>query len=194
MVRRITRLIFWLLLCVPAALMLRGLINGSTLPMDLLHPSGEMSVRLMILAMLPGPLADAFGARPFLRRWLSVRRNLGVAAFGYALLHLMFYVIDMGQFAAMVDELGLPGIWSGWLALGLMLPPAAISFDRAMRGLGRHWKKIQRLVYAALIASLAHWFMLDWKWQPAAIHLSPLMLAWLLRGWRGRRKLERNRS
>jgi sulfoxide reductase heme-binding subunit YedZ len=152
--------------------------------MDLLHPSGETSVRLMVLAMLPGPLIDAFGPNRFLRGWLSIRRNLGVAAFAYALLHLAIYVIDMRSVAAMLDELGLPGIWTGWVALVLMIPPAAISFDRAMRRLGRDWKRIQRLVYAAFVLALAHWLLLDWDWQPAAIHLFPLVVAWLLRAWR----------
>lgn len=178
---RLPRLMLWLLLAVPAMLMLSRLASGATLPMDLLHPSGEMSIRLMVLAMLPGPLTDAFGARRFLLGWLAIRRNLGVAAFAYALLHLVFYCLDMRMFTAMLEELTLPGIWTGWLALALLIPPTAISFDRAMYALGERWKQLQRLVYPALFATLAHWLLLDWKWQPAAIHLAPLVIAWSLR-------------
>ncbi|MXP41629.1 iron reductase [Altererythrobacter soli] len=192
--RATAKAILWLLLAVPAALMLRGLVGGEALPMDLLHPSGETSVRLMVLAMLPGPLIDAFGPNRFLRGWLSIRRNLGVAAFAYALLHLAIYVIDMRTIAAMLDELGLPGIWTGWLALFLMILPAAVSFDRAMRWLGRGWKRIQRLVYAAFVLALAHWLLLDWNWKPAAIHLLPLAMAWLLRAWRVSTKVTRERT
>lgn len=161
--------------------MVANLARGDTLPMDLLHPSGEMSVRLIVLALLPGPLADFFGRNRFLAAWLRVRRNLGVAAFAYALLHLAIYCIDMGMLRAIVDELALPAIWTGWLALFLMIPPAAISFDSAMRGLGRRWKQLQRFVYAAFALSLVHWLLLDWHWQPALIHLAPLIVAWLLR-------------
>jgi sulfoxide reductase heme-binding subunit YedZ len=186
--------ILWLLLAIPAALMLRALASGEALPMDLLHPSGETSVRLMVLAMLPGPLIDALGPNRFLRGWLSIRRNLGVAAFAYALLHLAIYVIDMRSVAAMLDELGLPGIWTGWLALVLMIPPAAISFDRAMRRLGRDWKRIQRLVYAAFVLALVHWLLLDWNWRPAAIHLLPPVVAWLLRAWRVSTRATRERT
>ena len=50
-----------------------------------------------------------------------------------------------------------------------------------MRALGRKWKSLQQLVYPALFLSLAHWLLLDWKWQPAAVHLTPLILAWSLR-------------
>jgi len=173
--------LFWLLLALPAIGMISGLARDTVLAMDLLHPSGETAIRLMILAMLPGPLADFFGPSRFLRGWLAIRRNLGVAAFAYALLHLAFYIIDMRLPAAMLGELGLPGIWTGWLALLMMIPPAAISMDRAMRALGRKWKTVQRIVYAALLVALAHWLLLDREWQPAAIHLTPLIVAWSLR-------------
>lgn len=181
MTGRFTRPLLWLALALPAILMIGDLARGATLAMDLLHPSGELAVRLMIAALLAGPLAGVFGPNRFFRGWLAIRRNLGVAAFGYGLLHLAFYLADMGALAAILDELGLPAIWTGWLALALMVPPAAISFDAAMRSLGRRaWKRLQRLVYPALLLALAHWLLLDWDWQPAAVHLAPLILAWLL--------------
>lgn len=178
------RVILWLLLALPAALMLYGWIADETLAMDLLEPSGDMAVRLMIAALLPGPLIDAFGPSPILRAWLSIRRNLGVAAFLYALLHLVFYMIDLASLPAMIDELGLPGIWTGWLALIMLIPAAATSANRAMKALGRHWSKLQRVVYVALTFTFVHWLLLEWSWQKAAIHAAPLIIAWTLRGGR----------
>ncbi len=181
MTGRFTRPLFWLALALPALLMTADMLRGAALPMDLLHPSGELSVRLLVAAMLPGPLAGFFGPTRFLRGWLAVRRNIGVAAFGYAVLHLIFYIIDMGLLAAIADELALPSIWTGWLALLAMAGPAATSFNGAMRALGRHrWKAVQRLAYAVLALALVHWWLLDWKWQPASLHLLPLIAAWLL--------------
>lgn len=175
------KLLLSLALAVPGLLMLRDFAAGAVLAMDLLHPSGELAVRLMILAMLPGPLVEALGSSRFLRGWLMVRRNLGVAAFGYAMLHLVFYIADMGMLSAIVDELTLPAIWTGWLALALMAVPAAISFDRAVRSLGRRWKLLQRLVYAAFVVALVHWLLLDWEWLPGFVHLLPLIAAWTMR-------------
>ena len=175
------RVLLWLVLALPAALMVGRFFSGQALAMDLYHPSGEMSVRLMVLALLPGPLADAFGPNRFLRVWLAIRRNLGVAAFGYAALHLAIYALDMQQLSAMLAELPIPGIWTGWLALLTMAIPAAISFDAAMRRLGRRWKTLQRLVYPAALLSLVHWLLLDWARGPALVHLAPLVIAWLLR-------------
>ena len=192
--RRAAKGLLWFLLAVPGLWMLWSFAQQDVLAMDMLHPSGEMAIRLMILAMLAGPLSEFFGLNRFFRVWLGIRRNLGIAAFAYAMLHLLFYIFDMRTAAAMVDEMGLPGIWTGWLALALMIPPAAISFNYAMRTLGRNWKKVQRLVYLALLVGLVHWILLDWAWQPATVHLAPLVIAWILRLLGRSRHLKSERS
>lgn len=193
MIHPAVRYLVWGLLALPAALMIAQLARGETLAMDLLHPSGENAVRLLILALLPGPLSEVFGSNRMLRAWLALRRNLGVAAFAYGLLHLAFYLIDMRFLPAIVEELELPGIWTGWLALALMAVPAAVSFDAAMRTLRRRWKLVQRLVYPALFLTLAHWLLLDWEWQPALVHAAPVLIAWLLR-FAHRLRVETRRS
>ena len=185
-----------LALALPGSLMLADWWSGRALAMDLLDPSGEMAVRLMVLAMLVGPLVEVFGTGhalgPVLRGWLTIRRNLGVAAFGYGALHFLFYAADM-RLPAMLDELSIPSIWTGWLALALLAVPAAISFDAAVSALRRRWKSLQYLVYPACLVALAHWLLLDWQWQRAGLHLAPLALAWALRLAR-RRSLHRTRG
>ena len=57
--------LLWIILSLPAILMLWSFLQGKILTMDLLHPSGEMSIRLMILAMLAGPLSEFFGLNFF---------------------------------------------------------------------------------------------------------------------------------
>lgn len=173
--------LLWMLLALPGVLMLGQLALGAADPAALYHPSGELSVRLMLLALLPGPLSAFFGRGRLLAGWLAIRRNLGVAAFGYGLLHLVIYVLDMRLVAAMVDELELPSIWVGWLSFIALLVPATISFDAAMRRLRRRWKQLQLLVYPAFLLALAHWLLLGWSWGPALVHLAPLAAAWLLR-------------
>ncbi len=176
-----TKVLFWLLFSVPAILLTTSFLRGAAPPEQLLHPSGEMSIRLMVGAMIPGPLIDYFGPNRFLRGWVALRRSLGVIAFIYALLHLLFYVVDMGTLSAILSQLPLPSIWTGWLGFFLMLVPAAISFDTAMRALGRRWKRLQQLVYPAFLLSILHWVLLEWHWVPALIHILPLVVAWSLR-------------
>jgi sulfoxide reductase heme-binding subunit YedZ len=185
---RARRIGLWLVLSLPALWLCHQLGGDDALPMDLLRPSGEFAVRLMVLALLPGPLAEVLGHTRVLRAWLAIRRDLGVAAAAYALLHLVIYVVDIGRVDALLDEIALPGIWTGWLALGFLLVPAAISSDRVQLALGRLWNRLQRLVYPALLLAFVHWLLLDHQWQAAIAHAAPLALAWALRGaWRLRR-------
>jgi sulfoxide reductase heme-binding subunit YedZ len=48
--------VFWILLSVPAILMLRSFYAGDRIAMDMLHPTGEWSARFMIVAMILSPL------------------------------------------------------------------------------------------------------------------------------------------
>jgi sulfoxide reductase heme-binding subunit YedZ len=183
--------LLWLALTLPALLMVADLGRGDVLAMDLLEPSGDIAVRLLVLALMPGPLVGILGPRPLLRAWLAIRRNLGVAAFLYALMHLALYAFDLGSLDAMIDELGLPGIWTGWLALALLVPAAATSTDRAARALGRTWSRVQFVVYPAAIATMVHWLLLEWDWLKAVMHAAPLIIVWILRGLRRLHPLHR---
>jgi methionine sulfoxide reductase heme-binding subunit len=175
------RLFLWAVLAIPALLMLGGLAQGRTDSAELLHPSGETSARLMIIAMMIGPLTDIIGRRRWLQWLLARRRYVGVAAFCYALLHLIFYVIDMGNLADMIAELPAPGIWTAWVAMVLMTIPAVISNDAAMRWLRARWKAVQRLVYPAALLTLLHWGFVHNGWTGALVHFAPLALLYLAR-------------
>ena len=171
--------LFWLLLALPGLWLVAEWARGATQPIDLIAPSGEWSARAMIAAMLIGPLAGVIGQRGWLR-WLLVRRRaLGVAAFGYALLHLLFYALDMSELAAIIDEMVLPAIATGWAALALMLPMALTSNAVAMRALKRGWKQVQRLAYPAAVLTLLHWLWVHDGATVALLHFAPLVLVWL---------------
>lgn len=178
------RFSLWILLALPAVAMLSGYARGAADAMDLLHPSGEMSARLMIIAIAISPLISILGPRKWLQ-WMAVRRRaLGVAAFAYALLHLVFYVIDMGNVADMIAEVLAPGIWTGWAAFILMMVPALLSNDASMRALKAQWKSLQRLVYPAAILTLLHWIWVHNNLGPALVHFIPLALIVALRAFK----------
>jgi methionine sulfoxide reductase heme-binding subunit len=172
---------FWMLLSLPAVLMLLGWSQGRIDTMDMLHPTGEWSARLMIFAMMIGPLVSLFGSRQWTNWLVARRRYLGVGAFLYAMLHLIFYLIDMGNVDDMLAEFTAPGIWTGWAALAIMIPIAFTSNDAAMRALKAGWKRLQRLVYAAAILTLLHWMWVHNSYSGAVVHFTPLGLLWLVR-------------
>jgi sulfoxide reductase heme-binding subunit YedZ len=174
--------VLWALLAVPAAFALhRFATEPGIWAGDLLHPTGEWSARFIIIALLLTPLAQLFPANGAIKWLVRHRRSFGVAAFAYAVLHLIFYVLDMETVAAMLAEIGAPAIWTGWLALLCMAVPAAASNDAAMRALRRNWKRIQRLAYPAAVLTLVHWLLIHDGKVSALVHFAPLILLQALR-------------
>lgn len=168
---------FWALLSLPAVPMLAGLASGDPeVWHQLLHPTGEFAARFMIISLMITPLMMLFkGWRG--PRWLMKRRRyLGVAAFGYAALHTVLYLVDEGAVAFTGGELSKLYIWTGWLAFLVFVPLAVTSTDGWVKKLGPRWKTLQRFVYAAAVLTLVHWAALhDWGGvAPALVHFLPL--------------------
>jgi methionine sulfoxide reductase heme-binding subunit len=168
--------VFWLLLSIPALFMLWGYGSGKVIAMDLLHPTGEWAARLMIVAMILSPLVSLLGPKRWLGWLVQRRRSLGVAAFAYAVLHLAFYLIDMGNLEDILAEFWALGIWTGWAAMLLFVPLAITSNDASMRALKAGWKTLQRLVYPTAILVLVHWIFIHNNLGPALVNFIPLML------------------
>lgn len=153
---------FWLVLALPVITMLLRVTVGSGQFMlhNMLEPTGETSARLLVLALCATPLSMAL---PGWRgpRWLvRNRRAIGVAAFLYGCLHLALYFYTSGSLGTVIDQIGWPYIWLGWLAFVLLIPLALTSTNRAVRRLGRNWKKLHRLVYLAAGLTFLHWVVI----------------------------------
>lgn len=174
--------VFWLILSVPALVWTIRYLTGAVIAMDVIPPTGLWSARFMIAALCISPLITVFGSRPWTGWLLKRRRSFGVAAFGYAVLHMVFYIIDMEALGAIMAEITAPGIWTAWAAFLLFLPLAITSNDAAMRLLKRRWKQLQRLAYLAAVMTLAHWLLIHDGMVEAMLHLLPLLLLQILRG------------
>ncbi len=174
--------LLWVLLAVPALLMVRTyLADPEILPGDLLHPSGEWSARLIILALMLTPLSMIFRGRRWMQWLVQRRRAFGVAGFAYALLHLVFYLLDMETVENVLAEILALGIWTGWAAFFLFLPLALTSNDASMRALRGAWKRVQRLAYPAAILTLVHWMFIHDNAAAALVNFAPLAA---LEAWR----------
>ena len=174
--------LLWLLLSLPAAFLVwRGAQGEAADLEDLLQPTGELSVRLIILALAVTPLVRLFPKAWAVRWLLRHRRAIGVAAFGYALLHTFFYLLAMGSIDDMIAELGATGIWTGWVAFALMLPVAVTSNDMAQRALRSGWKRVQKLVYPVAMFTLVHWIFVHGGATSALLHFAPLVILQVLR-------------
>lgn len=177
----------WVLLALPAAGFISS-VTGSDDPdvyEQFLHPTGEFSARFMIIAMLASPLILIFKGQNW-PKWLRRnRRYFGVAAFGYAALHTLFYLIDLETAERVFRELPRLYIWTGWVAFAIFIPLAVTSMDYFVRVMGTRWKQLQRWTYAAALLTLVHWAALhDWGGiGPALVHFVPLGLLEAYRAW-----------
>lgn len=174
----------WLILALPALPMVFELISGDANAEQLLHPTGEFAARFMIVAMMITPLRLLFPKTGWLMWMMRRRRHFGVAAFAYALLHTILYVIDMGALQVILDEFLALGIWTGWLAFLIFIPLGLSSNDKAQRKLLSWWKPLQRWVYPAAVLTLLHWIFVRNNLGAALVHFLPLALLELWRIWK----------
>ena len=160
----------------------------------LIRGLGDWTLRLLCLTLAITPL----------RRWTgwaalaSWRRGLGLWTFAYALLHLLAYAwLDQGgdALAVLRDVAERPFILVGMLAVVLLLPLAATSFDAAMRWLGaRRWRALHRAVYAVAGLAILHFF---WMRSGKALYGDVIAYAAVLAvllGWRVRDAVSRARG
>lgn len=87
---------------------------------------------------------------------------IGVAAFGYALAHFLFYALDKSlQWGVIAGEIALRYYLTiGFAGLLVLLALAATSTDGMMRRLGgKRWIALHRLVYAAGALAVVHFFI-----------------------------------
>jgi sulfoxide reductase heme-binding subunit YedZ len=179
-----SRYLLWLVLALPAAVMVYGYWRETLVYGEVVHASGETAARLLIVTMAATPFCLMFpGAR--LPRWLLAnRRYLGVASFGYAMLHAVTYLERKADFATIVEEALEVGMWTGWFAFGLMALLAATSNDMSVRLLRRAWKSLHRWVYAAAVLTYLHWALSAFAPAGASIHFGLLALLEAYRIWK----------
>ena len=187
-----SKLVLFPLALVPAGLLVEGVFANSlgADPVDTLtHATGIWALRFLLLSLAITPLRQWTGWNWLIR----YRRMLGLFAFFYATVHLAIYVVlDLGAYWAdlITDITKRPYMTVGFAAWLILLPLAATSTQRMIRRLGRSWQKLHRLVYAAAILAILHFFWLvkaDLR-EPAiyALILAVLLGARALKAWRKR--------
>ncbi len=175
---------FWALLAAPSVPMTIAIMQGSMPYGEVMHVSGEFSARFMIVALMVTPLMILFSGHRWPRWLLARRRYLGVAAFGYAALHTLAYMMETGVVAASPGEIAKLGIWTGWVAFLVFVPLALTSNDASVRRLGRSWKTLQRVVYVAAVFTVVHWIFIHNSFGGALVHFAPLAFLEAYRVWK----------
>ena len=146
------------------------------------HFLGQTAIRILLISLAITPFRD-------LTRWapvMQVRRRIGLAAFWYAILHLLAY------FGADLF-FSLPALWEdvvertyitfGMAALALLIPLSVTSFNSMIRKFGaERWNQLHMAVYLIAILAVTHHFFAEKGLQPGPL-IHAVILALLL-GWR----------
>jgi sulfoxide reductase heme-binding subunit YedZ len=166
--------------------------------------TGDTAIILLGLSLLCSPLSTYF-------QWkdaVKLRRALGLYAFLYAAIHFtLFVAVDFGfDFDLILREfVEKRYLWVGLPAFIILVALAATSFKRAMKRMGKRWKKLHQLIYPGALLVVLHlafvvkgdFFTLSgdvWKPLVAAIAIGLLLivrLPLLKRAWLARRSKPR---
>lgn len=110
--------------------------------------AGRFAIRFLTLALAISPAVTYLGWR----RLIPLRKWAGLWAFAFAALHFSLFLSD--YFWRKVW--GQTFVWFGLTALIILALMALTSHRPAMRLLGRNWKRLHRLVYAAGVLVVLH--------------------------------------
>ena len=179
--------VLWLVLAVPFAYLVWAYATERLFYGEVVHVTGELSVRLLIVAMAATPLALMLPGQAVSRWLMRHRRAFGVASFAYAALHTVVYVARTGLLADVLDEATDPGYLTAWVAFAAFTILALTSNDTSVRLLKAGWRRLHRLVYIAAVLVFAHWLLVAFNPGGAFLHLGVLAALEGYRVWKQQR-------
>ncbi len=181
-----SRYFLWAVLALPCAWLLNSLRAGDLFYGEIIHATGELSARLLLLTLAITPLRLFFSESNWPNWLLHRRRYFGVAAAAYAGLHTLVYLDRKIGSGLLLQEAAEFSMWTGWLAMAIFVPLAMTSNDASVRRLRRTWKKLHRWVYLAALLTFTHWIFVAFDFVPGQIHFLVLVLLEIYRIWKRR--------
>ena len=183
--------LLWFLLAGPLAIRTWEYLNESVFYGEYIHWTGDWAARLLIVTLAATPLRLTFPTAAWSRWLLMRRRDFGIATFAYALAHLVVYLGYKSDVARIINEAAEPGLWTGWIAMLILLPLAMTSNNASVRALGARWKRLHRTVYVAAVLTFLHWILTAFDPFAGYLHFAVLGFLLALRIWQVRRRTQR---
>ena len=181
-----SRYFLWAVLALPFAGLINAFRAGDLFYGEIIHASGEMAARLLLLSLAITPLRLFFSESNWPNWLLHRRRYFGVASAAYAGLHTLVYLDRKIGSGLLLQEAAEFSMWTGWLAMVIFVPLAMTSNDAAVRRLKRTWKKLHRWVYLAALLTFTHWISVAFDFVPGLVHFSILLVLEAYRIWKRR--------
>ncbi|MFC3674385.1 protein-methionine-sulfoxide reductase heme-binding subunit MsrQ [Ferrovibrio xuzhouensis] len=176
------KLTCFILLCLPAlwlaAQALAGMLGAR--PYDeAIHQAGQWAVRLILVTLAVTPFRR-------LLRWpklVMLRRQIGVAAMCYALLHLTLYTAsEAWMLPKVVHEIvSRFYLTIGFVAVLGLVALGITSTDGMIRRMGgRNWQRLHRIVYVIAVLAVVHFLLQSIKRDMTTPFVFMGFLAWEL--------------
>lgn len=175
-----SKFVLWAFIMLPGLMFTIGLLNGKMNYESLMHATGEFSARFLVFSLIATPLVMLLPKYKF-PKWLNRnKRYFGVAAFAYGLYHTIAYLIEVPTSQVLGDFFEI-GLLTAWIAFIIWIPMVITSTDGWVKRLKTTWKKIHYWGYLAALLAFLHWAFIHYHWQPALVHVTPVLL---LQGYR----------
>ncbi len=181
-----SRYFTWAVLALPFGGLLNAFRDGDLFYGEIIHASGELSARLLLLSLAITPMRLFFSKSNWPNWLLHRRRYFGVAAAVYAGLHTLVYLDRKIGSGLLLQEAAEFSMWTGWLAMVILVPLAITSNDASVRRLKRAWKKLHRWAYLAALLTFTHWIFIAFDFVPGLIHFLVLVMLETYRIWKRR--------
>jgi len=126
--------------------------------------AADIAVLFLVATVIPGIARRFKISHKFIMILMLFRRQLGIATFMFALVHVSFITI----FPEIRAHVGLiatdPRNLAGWGTFILLIPLFLTSNDLSVRKLGVWWHRIHALTYGVLFVLVAHAFFAEMSW------------------------------
>lgn len=148
---------------------------------DVIAYSGYFSVGYLVLTLSLNPLRSLFPRIQLIKKINRYRKQMGVACFSHAVVHLASFLVKRGGIKETLPYLAHPAIIPAiWVAFPILLVLTLTSNQRSVLWLSYpKWKKLHRTVYLAEAAIFLHMVLVG-KWVYALMLFIPLVtFQWL---------------
>ena len=148
------------------------------------HVTGTTVLVTLFVTLAVTPLRRLTGWNEIIR----ARRQIGLTAFWYAVLHFLTYVVfDQSLSLADIsaDVAKHPWVWVGFASFLMLIPLAATSTNGWVRRLGgKRWNRLHRLIYPAAVGGVLHYLWLVKKDVRTPVYFAAVLaLLFVVRLW-----------
>lgn len=146
---------------IPAAMLVSYAVQGDLTanPIEFItHFTGDWAIYFLTITLAITPIRRVTGWN----RVIQLRRMFGLFSFFYATLHfLTWFVLDwFFDVRQMAEDVAMrPFITLGMATFLMLLALAVTSTQGSIRRLGRRWTQLHRLIYAAAVTALFHFWL-----------------------------------